>query len=62
MRLAVALDAKLVLFSWLDLLLFTNHTHIHRSDYLKHGSCSCTAAVLLLYTDYVTARTPRTHI
>ena len=64
----VALDV-LMLFSWLDLRLCTNRTHIHRVYWhegksLKHGfrTYSWTAAaVLLLCTDFVTAPTPRAH-
>ena len=51
--LIVALDVKLML-SWVDFLLCTNHTHIHHRKLwhifksLKYGSCSCTAAAVLL--------------
>ena len=56
--LIVALDLKML---WFDLLLCTNHTHVHR-DYLHNGkslkhNCRCAAAsgVLLLSNDFVTS-------
>ena len=65
--LIVALNALMmfhVVLSWFNLLvlLCTNHTYTSTtatSKSLKHD-CRCTAAVLL-YTDFMTARTPRPH-
>ena len=63
--LIVALDVEIL--SWFPLLLYTNHAHIHR-DYwhkdksFKHHRCRCISdAMLLLYTDFMTAHTSRTH-
>ena len=61
------LDATsdLRMLTWFHLLPCSNHTNIHR-DYWHRGKslkrCRCTAAAVLLHTDFVASHSTHTYL